>query len=253
MKWYKLDTIIRQALADRGYPVHFYLQFLNYGVSALRELNFDVVGQIKSVRLPVNSYKAATLPCDYVDYIRVGNELGQYIDPWGEKSSFNRLNKFDSSGNKVPYDDVESQNYYLPANYDGLFYTAFANQYGELTGRIFNGQPAFRHSFQIVPERGEIQLDVSYKGAEILMDYISDGTSIDASNAVHPYATETIKAYIIWKMKEHGRQYNMGERQMAKEEYYNQLRILRARMNNIDVNDIRRSLAIGYGPTIKGV
>jgi hypothetical protein len=75
--------------------------------------------------------------------------------------------------------------------------------------------------------------------------------SVDASNSVHPYAVDAIKAYIFWKQKEHGRQYNVGEKQYAKEEYYNQLRILRARMNNIDVIDIRRSLSRSYGPVIK--
>jgi len=43
----------------------------------------------------------------------------------------------------------------------------------------------------------------------------------------------------------------MGERQVAKDEFYNQLRLLKARMNSIDINDIRRSLDRGYGPTIK--
>lgn len=248
---YTLDKIVRQVLAEREYPIHFYLQFLTYGVSALRELNFDTLQSVKSVRLPVNSYKAATLPCDFVDYIRVGNELGQYIDPFGEKESFNRLNKFDAQGNKITYPDVESQNSYIPANYDGLWYSTYANDRGELLGRIFNARPTFRNSFLVIKERNEIQLDVNFDGTEITMDYISDGLSVDASNAIHPYATETIKAYIVWKMKDNGRHYNMGERQMAKDEYYNQLRILRARMNEMDTISIERSLANWYGPTIR--
>lgn len=251
MKVYTLDRIVREALMDRGYPMHFYLQFLNYGISCLRELNFDTLQIIKSVRIPIDSTKAGVLPCDYVDYIRVGTEIGQYIEPWGEKDSFNRLQKFDGSGAPEKYPDVESQNYYLPANYDGLWYTNYANDKGELTGRIFNARPTFRNSFLIVRERGQIQLDVEYKGTSITMDYITDGLSIDASNAIHPYATETIKAFIFWKMKANGRQYGPAEVREAEDKFYNQLRILRGRMNDIDVNDIRRSIASGYGPTTK--
>jgi hypothetical protein len=247
-----LDKIVRGALADRLYPMHFYLQFLTYGVSCLRELNFDVLQNVKSVRLPINSYKAATLPVDFVDYIRVGNEMGQYISPWGEKKdSFNRLNKFDSQGNKIPYGDIEAENGILPNNFEGFWYTNYINDKGEHLGRIFNNIPGFRESFVILRERNEIQLDVSYEGQFIVMDYITTGTSINASNAIHPYAIETIKAYIFWKAKEHGRQYNIGERREAKDEYYNQLRILKARMNNIDELDIRRSLQSAYGPVIK--
>lgn len=252
MTLYTLDNIVRGALAEKGYPMHFYLQYLTYGVDALRELNFDVLQNLKSVRLPVNSYRAAILPNDYVDYVRVGNEIGQYIYPWGEKrESFNRLNKFDSQGNKVSYGDIEAQNGILPNNWEGFWYTNYVNDKGEHLGRIFNNRPAFRESFSIIRERGEIQLDTSYEGKEIVMDYISDGTSVNASTSIHPYAYATIKAYIFWKQKEHNRSYGLGERQVAKDEYYNQLRILRARMNSIDVNDIRRSLQASYGPTIK--
>jgi hypothetical protein len=252
MKITTLDKVVRGALADRGYPIHFYLQFMTYAVSCLRELNFDVLQNIKSVRLPINSYKAATLPVDFVDYIRVGNELGQYIYPWGEKrDSFNRLNKFDSQGNKIPYGDIEAANGILPNNWEGFWYTNYINDKGEHLGRIFNNIPGFRESFVILRERGEIQLDVSYSGQFIVMDYISDGMLLNASNSVHPYAIETIKAYIFWKMKEHGRQFNLSERQLAKDEFYNQLRILRSRMNTIDTLDIRRSLQASYGPVIK--
>ena len=252
MKTYTLDNIVRSALVDRGYTLHWYLQFLQYGIDAVRMMNFDVLKNIKSVRLPLNSYKAATLPCDFVEYVRVGNEVGQYIYPWGEKEdSFNRLNKLDSSGNKVAYGDIEAQNGILPNNWEGFWYTNYINDKGEHLGRIFNNFPSYRESFVILRERNEIQLDTSYTGTQIVMDYITDGLSVDASNAIHPYATDAIKAYIFWKMKEHGRQYNLSERQIAKDEFYNQLRLLKGRMHSIDVNDIRRSLSRYYGPTIK--
>jgi hypothetical protein len=250
MNNYTLDNIVRGALADKQYPMHWYLQYLTYGVDALRNLNMDVMQDVKSVRLPVNDYHAAALPCDYVDYIRVGNELGEYINAWGEKrDSFNRLNKFDTSGNKINYGDIEATNGIMPNNWEGFWYTNYINDKGEHLGRIFNNLPSFRNSFVILRERDEIQF--SYAGTTITMDYISDGLSTDASNNVHPYAVDAIKAYIFWKHKEHGRQFGPAERREAKDEFYNQLRVLRARMNSIDVNDIRRSLARGYGAVIK--
>lgn len=252
MQLYTLDNIVRSALADKEYPMHWYLQFLTYGVDSLRQLNMDVMQNVKSVRLPVNSYYAATLPNDYVDYVRVGNELGEYINPFGEKrDSFNRLNKFDSQGNKISYADIEAVNSLMPNNWEGFWYTNYINDKGEHLGRIYNNQPSFRNAFVIIRERSEIQLDVSYTGTTITMDYISDGLSTDASNNVHPYAVDAIKAYIFWKQKEHGRQYNRADKKDAEDEYYNQLRVLKARMNGIDIIDIRRSLSRAYGPVIK--
>lgn len=252
MKLYTLDNIVRSALMDKGYPLHFYLQFLQYGVDCVRQLNFDTLGNIKSVRLPVNSYKAVTIPCDYVDYVRVGIQLGQYVEPMAEKKeSFNRLNNFDSLGNKINYGDIEASNGLIPNNWEGYWYTNYINDKGEHLGRIFNNQPGFRNSFVVLRERDEIQLDNGFTGTEIVLDYVSDGLTTDSTNAIHPYAIDAIKAFIFWKSKEHGRQYNLGERSVAKDEYYNQLRVLRGRLNNMTVNDIKRSLAKGYGPVIK--
>jgi hypothetical protein len=251
MKLYTLDNLVRSALADKSYPMHWYLQFLKYGIDGFRMLNFDVLRNVKSVRLPVNSYKAVTMPCDFVDYIRIGDEVGQYITPWGEKESFNRLNKFDANGNKVAYGDIEATNGLLPADWEGFWYTNYTNDKGEHLGRIFNNFSSFRNSFEVLRERNEIQLDTSYTGTEITMDYLTDGVSADSTTAIHPYAHDCIVAYIFWKMKEHSRAYNLSERAVAKEEFYNQLRVLKGRMNNIDVNMIRRSLAGGYGPVIR--
>lgn len=252
MKTVTLDKIVRNALASRNYPMHWYLQFLHYGANALRELNFDVLQNVKSVTLSISANHSATLPCDFVDYIRIGNPAGQYIYPFGERrDSYNRMPKYDSSGMPISYGDVEVQNGLLPSNWEGFWYTNYINDKGEHLGRIFNNYPTFRDSFVVLRERNEIQFDVSYTFNTIVMDYITNGMTTDSSNAIHPYAQSAIEAYIFWKMKEHSRKYNMNEAELSKQEYYNQLRILRARMNSIDINDIKRSLSSGYGPVIK--
>lgn len=251
MKLYTLDNIVRSALADRGYPLHFYLQFLQYGIDALRMLNFDVLQSIKSVRLPVNSYKAVTLPCDFVDIVKLGTETGQYVVEWGPKDSLNRLNDFDANGNKIPYGDPESESGLLPNDWEGFWLSNFVNDKGEHKGRIFNNFPAFRNSYKLLRERNEIQLDTAFEGQEIVLEYISDGLTVDASNAIHPYAIDAIKAYIFWKMKEHARQYNLSERRIAEDQFYNQLRLLKGRMNDMDYTTIVRAMARRYGPVIR--
>ena len=246
MKLYTIDKIVRSALADKEYPMHFYLQYLTYAINGMRELTFDVLKNIKSVRLPVTSYGAIKLPCDFVDYVRVGEESNQYVTVMSEKRQFNRLNKFDQNGKKVPYENI------LSSSSNGGWDSDLYNDKGELTGRVFNAKPTYPDSFILLRERGEIQLDPSFTGSEVVLDYISDGVNTTASNAVHPYAIESIKSYIFWKQKEHGRNYNRQESELAKNEFYNQLRILRGRLSDInDINDIRRSLASGYGANIK--
>jgi len=251
MKVSTLDKIVREALSDHNYPMHWYIQFLGYAVTCLRELEFDTMRSVKSKRLTINDYKAANLPCDYVDYIRVAAELGQYLDPWVEKESLNRLNKFDENGAKTSYSDVESINGILPDNFEGFWATNYINDKGEHKGRIFSHRPAFRNSFLIIRERNQIQLDTSYTGTTITMDYITNGLSVDASNNVHPYAINTIKGYIDWQYKKHSRRYSNNDTAIAEQYFYNQLRILRGRLNNMGEQEIIASMASGYSAAIK--
>lgn len=246
-----LDGIVRSVLSDKVYPMHWYIQFLGYAVTCLRELEFDTMRNVKSKRITINSYKAGQLPCDFVDYIRVGSELGQYLDPWVEKDTLNRLNFFDENGQKQAASDVESINGILPDNFEGFWATNYINDKGEHKGRIFSHRPAFRNSFIILRERGQIQLDTGYTGSTITMDYITDGLTIDASNNVHPYAIQTIKDYIDWQMKLHGRQYNNQDRQLAENKFYNSQRILRGRLNPMGEQEIIASMASGYSAAIK--
>ncbi len=246
---YTLDKIVRNALSERGYTVHWYLQFLQYGIDGHRELQFDVLKNVKSVKLPVNSYKAITLPCDFVDVIRFGEAFGQYVQPYGKKS-YNRLNNFDANGNKIPYSDIE-EDYGTPYDWQGFWGTTYLNSYGEFEGRVFNNVPSFQNSYEVLRERNEIQLDVTCTAEYMILDYLTDGTTTDATTTIHPYAMDAIKKYIFWRHKENGRQYNLSERSVAKDEYYNALRILRARMASVDTIDIKRSLARGYNAAIK--
>lgn len=251
MTTYTLDKIVRSVLADRQYPMHFYIQFLGYGVDCLRELAFDVIPNIKSRRFPVTSYGAIVLPCDFVDYIRIGAENGQYVEPFVEKTDFNRLNKFNDSGQKIKYDEAEWINWRLPSGWSSFWFAEHVNQNGEILGKLFGNKASFRYSFQVIRERNEIQLDRLIADETVTMDYITDGTSTTALSAVHPYAWMTIKKYIVWRYKEDSRRYNNEDRERAKQEYYNELRILRGRNSDLDVHGIKVSLAQTYSASIK--
>jgi hypothetical protein len=258
MRFTSLDQITRSMLLQRGYPIHWYIDFLKYGTDALRELTFDVLKVINSAKLPVNSYKAVTLPCDYVDWVKVGVAAGQYVHPLAQ-GPINRLNNFDDSGNKIPYSDE------LP---DGTFaeirgsieYTNGLNSLGEHTGGIFNHNPGRSiGTFIELTERNEIQLDNDYPYDYIILDYISDGATCscgcdcggDSATSIHPYAIAAIEAYIDWKMKAFNRAYGAGEVQMAEDQYIRQERKLRARKNGLTRWDIVQAARLAYSGTYK--
>ena len=185
MRTYTVDEIVRSSLLTTGKPIHYYMQYLHYALKGLREINYDSPFKIKSTKLTVDDNLEVTLPDDYVDYIRVGYENGQYVNRLIEKDSFNRLMNLDSDGNQIPYPDVESDN--GTAYSDSYYYASHANDKSEHLGRHFGHKATYKGSFMVIPERNKIMLDPSlHKAKHIVIDYLTTGLPGDSTNTTLP-------------------------------------------------------------------
>lgn len=218
--------------------MHWYVQFLHYALKCYNDLNYHSIRRVKSVRLTVNAYNAVTLPTDYVDYVRIGVEAGQYVRPLGVNNDFNRMVASDNGG---AYTDIIDNNALWFFN--GAWYGGGVNAFGEITaGEYGHGNGNERRGFRVIPERNEIQLDVDYAaGCIIVLDYIYFSASA-TSLTVPPYAEETIESYIKWKWYEQKGDVNRFDVRTAKEEYYNELRKLRAATMRFSKTDLLRTL-----------
>ena len=58
----------------KGYPIHYYVQFLVAAKDALRILTFSDMCVVNTKLLPVNDFNAVDLPNDYQDYAFVGGQ-----------------------------------------------------------------------------------------------------------------------------------------------------------------------------------
>ncbi len=237
MVYTTLDKIIRGYLLQRGYPIHFYVDFLVYGVRCFEELHFDTLGNIRAKRIPINSYKAIPLPCDFMDETKVSAESGQFVFRLTERDGFNRLNNFDDNGNKALFGETTDLQFVLDWPD-----TVHFNDRGENTGRKYGSQTWGSNTYKVIKERKEIQLDEHIEASNIILEYISDGSEIDNATQITPYAKATFEAFINWKLKENSRSYNEGERDRAQRQFEHQHKILRARMNPNAVRTILTSL-----------
>jgi hypothetical protein len=250
--------IARSMLLQKNYPIHWYVDFLKYSSDCLRELSFDVIKTINSAKLPVNSYKAITLPCDYVDWVKVGYATGQWDHPLAQ-GAINRLNNFDSNGVKIPYEDTMPDGSFAELR-GTVAYTASITALGEHVGGVYNHNPGRSiGTFREIRERNEIQLDNDFPYEYIILDYISDGSTCscgcgcesDNATQVHPYAMATIEAYADWKHKHFNRYYNQGDVYYAEQNFIKQCRILRARMDPLTRWDVVHAARQGYSGTYK--
>ncbi len=248
MTLYSIHDIVRGYLLKRNKSMHYYIEYLAHAVDCLREISFDSLKTVKRVKLPVNSYKAVTLPCDFVDAIKIGFERGQYVVEMSKRDSLNRLNNLDDSGNKIPYEEVQGDENVSIGAWDGMTYAWMTTDRGELLGRAFNNGAGTSHnSYKILRERGEIQMDNRYSGEYIVLEYIGDGLDANAETEIHPYAQATIESYISWKSSRNADNIQSPEGYS----FFNNHRILRSRLNDITLLDILRAKQKGYKGTIK--
>lgn len=256
MKWYSLNSIVRNVLLRRGYPLHYYLQFLVNAKDCLREMTLDSLAVINTELLDVvvdGGYNVVNLPCGYVDWIKVGIRVGQYVKPLLERDSINRLHNYDDAGDVIAYSDVTDiatteANVSLTSATEFMQDTVTWDSYGEYIGRQFgfSGAGSESDTFKVIPERNQIQINENLGVDKIVLEYVSDGMCSDAASQIDVYAVATIEAYIIWQMKEQNRNYSLSERQVAKDEYIRQYQIFLARKNPLTIEKLRRIILRNY-------
>jgi len=242
-----LDSIVRNVLMQRQYPLHWYIQFLVYARNCLQEISMDDLYVVNTKLLPVNAVNAVDLPPDFLDYVKVGVQVGQTIRPLVEDNGINRLTKLNSNFEPVPYlqaessdpSEVQQQNLGYSPNFFNYWYTINWNLYGENIGRYFGGN-AYADTFSLIRERNQIQLHEKLNIDYLYLEYVSNGMNTNAATMITPYAFATIEAFILWKLKEHSRTYSIGERQIAEQQYIQQRKILRARISSLTISELKR-------------
>lgn len=247
MKYTTLDKIVRRNLLAKRLPLHYYVEFLVHASTCLRELTFDTLRVVNTVELTLNDYYAVDLPCDYVDWTKVGIKMGQFVQPITQRDTINRLRNQDSQGDYTTYTDpatVNSQYPFWP------WFWMFQNMddLGENTGRLYGFDTGVASDgFKVIKERRQIQFTESMDCDTIVLEYISDGQTSDNATQIDPYAQACIEAFINWK-----RSANADiDRSPEARTFYNQRRVLRARMSQVTLWDIRQILYKNYRASIK--
>lgn len=249
MKYATLDKIVKRILLQKGYPLHWYVEYLTHASTCLRELTLDSLKIINTTELTLNSYYAADLPCDYVDYWSVGIPVGQLIKPVTEKETITPLVNKSATGQPIPYADnvtTDPDNaFFWPTGW--WFYNI--NGFGEYLGGLYGidtaaGDP---NGFKVFPERNQIQFTESFTSTTAVMQYISDGQSIDNATQIPVVAQITIEDYINWK-----RSPNADiDRSPEAITYNNSWRKVRSRVSGLTLEGIKQTMYSAYKQTPK--
>lgn len=247
MRFTTLDKIIRRNLLAKRLPLHYYVEFMVHASTALRELSFDSLRVINTVELQLTDYFAADLPCDYVDWTKIGIKMGQFVQPITQRDSINRLHNYNNQGEIITYQDPATFNMDFPF-WPGYWMFQNIDDLGENLGRLYGFNTGLvPDGFKVLPERNQIQFLETARDTTYVLEYISDGQTSDNATQVDQYAWTAIEAYINWKRSTNADNDHSPEAF----NYKNQRRTLRARMSQVTLYDIRQILYRNYRASVK--
>lgn len=246
MKLATIDEIVRRALLENGIPIHYYGEYLYHGATCLRELNFDTLQIINTVNLPVNSYGAADLPDDFSDDLSVSSNVGNALKALPKQNWLNPIRIHDTvNGNFVPYSDTDNNTFYsTPYAYN---YYWNVDSYGSFTGRAFGANGGTESGYKIIKQRRQIQMTEDFNGGDIVLQYISNGQSVDNATQIDYMAFQTIRSYQEWKVSPN----RNNERSSEAMAFYNQKRRLKTLLDPLTKADVMNIFHRGYTATAK--
>ncbi len=244
-----IDSIVRRWLLESGRSIHWYAEGLYHASTCLRELTFDSLQVVNTVRLHVNEYFSADLPDDFVSEVMVGIMANNFIQPMAKAMNMSDLRLTDAvTGEYTTYGSYGDDTPLPIAGIPPITWYYNINAYNEYTGGLYGLNGASKENLYIISrERRQIQLTETFTAESLVLMYISDGQSIDAASQIDVQAFSTIQAFIEWKRSRNANNLQSPEAFL----YGNERRLLRARMNDMTVDDVKNILRRNFHAGVK--
>ena len=217
----------------------------NLALRGAREMGFDIMKRIKSLKLDVNTtLNTVDLPDDFVDFLRIGavGSDGLFY-AFKENKNINMAMTYteDSNGNFIDsdsdgvYNRTEAKD--VTRSSSGTNDTAdnFINArylYDATEGKFYGyGGAKAQGEFRINYDQNRIELPSNVNDETVWVEYIAD-IARETNPCVHVYTEEALRQYIYMKLVERKSNVPAMEKQRARQEYYNEFRRAKARLNS---------------------
>ena len=238
----------------------------NFALRGVRELGFDMLKVIRSLKLDVNTANnTVELPDDYVDWSKVGVVGGDgLLYVLGENKNINYSQKYaeeggysydtDGDGLKEREDSKGSTNGLVGGTTDDGFGSyVFRNYvYGNGDGQLYGyGGGRYQGEFRVNLDQNRIELKSNSGINEVVIEYVADEAR-SSNPRVHVYAEEALMSYMYYKMIERKAGVSANEKARARSEYYNERRKANARIKSFTKEEALRVIRKNYKQAPKG-
>tara|TARA_R100001463_G_scaffold51601_2_gene102303 strand:+ start:2075 stop:2812 length:738 start_codon:yes stop_codon:yes gene_type:complete len=217
---------------DFGYSVNPDLVWI-HGKKAIRSIYADgfLSGGIKSQKLTISTdTSSADIPSEVMKITKVGI-IGSddLIYVFKENKNISFISG-PSAGAGISTDDDFNDfvfhNYLLDGNYGQIYGVAAGQSVG---------------AYRIDEANDKIYFDTSSKYTECLIEYIED-PSIASNPEIHEYYEDAVKSYMYYKIVERKSNVPISEKQRARKEYYNDMRLAKARASSFSKEEALKTI-----------
>jgi len=226
----------------------------NYALRGLREMGFDILQVVKSLKLSVNQdLGTVDLPDDFVDLVKigiVGSDGLVYVFGQNKNINMSQAYDLDSSENPIDsdgdgvYDRVNAKEKpeFIAAfrGYESYVFQNYLseNTYGSLYG-IGGGH--YSGEYRMNYEQNRLEIASSDNYTEVIIEYIADqARSVNPS--IHIYAENALRSYIYYRVIERKSSVPYNEKARARQEYYNERRLANARLKSFSKEEALKTI-----------
>ena len=240
----------------------------NIALRGIREFGFDVSSRVRSIKRTVQSNNTIILPEDYVDIVKLGVVDGEgTLRVFGQNKNLNysrKLTVADNEGagskadsNAAPLniasnlttdrqDDKTSTtggdgnnidlDVFIFENY--LFQGGVGKLYGIGGGHLAG-------EYRVNLDQNRIEIDTESHFDEVVLEYIADEAR-STNPVIHVYAEEALRSYMYYKLCERKSTVPANEKARARQEYYNDRRLAKARLSNFSKEEALKTIRKNY-------
>jgi hypothetical protein len=224
----------------------------NFALRGIREMGFDVLKRVRSIKLSIASNDTVALPDDFVSLVKIGvvKEDG-LVYVFGENKNINYSQKYDTdaAGNFIDsdgdgvYDRIDSK---TGSTGTGIFgdddYVVFSNYiYQNNIGQIYGlGGGFYEGQYRLNLDQNRIELSGA-NADEVVIEYIADEAR-STNPTIQVEAEEALRMYIYYKLIERKSSVPMGEKARARQEYYNERRKANARLKAFSAEEALKTI-----------
>lgn len=229
-----LDSIIRTACEERDdLNLKKYRKFEMWALESLQELNMDVCPEIKTAQATVDPYTCSIpFPKDMAKWIKLGEQKGDRIRVFSVNNRIILTNDTDDCG--LPIKNPEYRPNYSPLGLllgdggdgNGFWFYNYGF-YGDTSGAIYGFGAGVQGDGEFREDRNNRRFVFASRFANKLIhiEYVTNGIDPTKGSLVPVIIEKAIKYYILYRDAMNDPTRGLGERQMAKDEYYNQERL----------------------------